>query len=61
MTGESTNTVFEVMNFLAKYGFIDKVGKNEPIYKKSQIPFSPGESIDLLKTLVETPVTKPAH
>jgi hypothetical protein len=43
------------MNFLSKYGFIDQVGKNDPIYKKSQIPFSPGESIDLLKILVKTP------
>ena len=48
---EAGSSVIEVINFLTKYGFVQRVGSNEPVYTKSDIVLSPSESINILKQL----------
>jgi hypothetical protein len=52
ITQESSGIVEEVLEFLTKYGFIERIGSNVPVYARSKIGISPGESISLLKSLV---------
>jgi DNA-binding transcriptional regulator YhcF (GntR family) len=51
LTGQSRSTVADVLVFLTEYGFVDSVGANESVFTKSQVKFSPGESINLLKCI----------
>jgi len=54
LSGEDGSLVAEVVNFLAKYGFIERAGWDCSIYTKSKIVISPGKSVDLLKQLVNS-------
>lgn len=54
LSGEAGCSVNEVINFLTKYGFIQRVGVNDSVYTKSEIDLSPAESISILKQLVTT-------
>jgi len=51
LTGQPRNIVADVLVFLTEYGFVESVGVNEPVFTKSQVKFSPGESINLLKCI----------
>ena len=53
LTGQPRSTVADVLQFLANYGFVDRVGEKEPVFTKSPVKFSPGESINLLKCIAE--------
>ncbi|HKM49542.1 MAG TPA: hypothetical protein VJZ75_00010 [Candidatus Bathyarchaeia archaeon] len=52
LSGEAGCSVTEVINFLTKYGFVQRVGSNEPVYTKTDMDLSPAESISMLKQLV---------
>jgi predicted transcriptional regulator len=54
LSGEAGSTVSAAITFLAKYGFVEQLGSDEPVFKKSGMVLSPGESVRLLKTLVNT-------
>jgi DNA-binding IclR family transcriptional regulator len=54
LSGEAGSTVSAVVTFLAKYGFVEQLGSDEPVFKKSGMALSPGESVRLLKTIVNT-------
>ena len=49
--GQSRSTVADVLVFLTEYGFVQRVGTNEPVFTKSPVKFSPGESINLLRCI----------
>jgi hypothetical protein len=49
LSGENHNTVLQVVDFLAKYGFVDRVGSVDSVYAKSKIVLAPSESIEILK------------
>jgi hypothetical protein len=51
LAGQPRSTVAEVMRFLTKYGFVKRIGATEPVFTKSNVKFSPGESINLLRCL----------
>ena len=52
LSGEAGSIVSAAVAFLAKYGFVDQLGSDEPVFKKSGMTLSPGESVRLLRTLV---------
>lgn len=54
LSGEAGSNVSAAVTFLAKYGFVEQLGSNEPVFKKSSMMLSPGESVRLLKTVVNT-------
>ena len=54
LTGENHATTTEIIRFLTTYGFIEQAGWDDTVYTKSEIVISPGKSIELLKTLVQT-------
>ena len=54
LTGEAGCSVTEVIHFLTKYGFVQRVGSNDSVYTKSDITLSPSESINILKQLATT-------
>ncbi|MGA2626604.1 MAG: hypothetical protein ABSF63_06040 [Candidatus Bathyarchaeia archaeon] len=53
LTEQSRSTVAGVLEFLANYGFVDRIGAKEPVFTKSTVKFSPGETINLLKCVAE--------
>ena len=53
LTGQPRNTVADALQFLANYGFVDRIGAKEPVFTKSPVKFSPGESINLLKCIAQ--------
>lgn len=52
LSGESQNTILEVVNFLAKYGFVERVGSTDSVYSKSEIVLTPSKSIEILRALI---------
>lgn len=58
LMGEAGSSVGEVIHFLSKYGFVKRVGSNDPVYTRTDIAISPGESIGILKQLVKTQAAK---
>ena len=53
LTEQPRSTVADVLKFLTKYGFVRRIGRNEPVFTKSSVKFSPGESINLLKCIAK--------
>jgi Fic family protein len=53
LTGQPRSTVTDVLQFLANYGFVDRIGAKEPVFTKSQVKFSPGETINILRCVAE--------
>jgi hypothetical protein len=53
LTEQPRSTVADVLKFLTKYGFVRRIGVNEPVFTKSSVKFSPGESINLLKCIAK--------
>jgi hypothetical protein len=53
LTNQDGPLVAEVVTFLARYGFIDRAGRNDSVYIKSKMIIPPGKSVDLLKELVK--------
>ena len=49
LTRQSRSTVAEGLQFLTKFGFVNRIGENEPVFTKSPVKLSPGESITLLR------------
>jgi hypothetical protein len=56
LTKEARSPVKQVMRFLTRYGFVQQIGSEEPLFTKTGITLSPAESINMLKQLV-TPKT----
>ena len=51
LTGQPRSSVADALTFLTEYGFVQRVGANEPVFTKSPVEFSPGESINLLSAI----------
>jgi hypothetical protein len=60
LSGQPRRTVEEVLHFLVKYDFVQRIGAQEPVFRKSECRLSPGEAITMLRHLVranETPAS----
>ncbi len=49
LTEQPRSSVADVLRFLTNYGFVNRIGAKEPVFTKSSVEFSPGETINLLK------------
>lgn len=48
--------VANVTDFLAKYGFAEKIGRSEPLFTRAKLELSPTETIKLLECITEPEV-----
>ena len=51
LTEHPRSAVADVLRFLTNYGFVNRMGTEEPVFTKSTVEFSPGETINLLKCI----------
>lgn len=51
LMGQPGSMVADVLEFLANYGFVNRVGAKEPVFTKSTGKFSPGETIKILNCI----------
>jgi predicted transcriptional regulator len=51
LTEQPRSTVANVLGFLANYGFVNRVGAKEPVFTRSTVEFSPGETINMLNCI----------
>jgi hypothetical protein len=49
LTGQQRSAVADVLQFLTKFGFVNRMGADEPIFMRSAAQFSPEETIKLLQ------------
>jgi len=49
----STEEVARVLEFLAKYGFVERVTSREIIFRKLPNDVSPGDALKVLRTIVQ--------
>ncbi len=49
--GQPTDTVVRILEFLARYEFVERVTKRELIFRKISIGPSPGEAVKVLRML----------
>jgi hypothetical protein len=52
LSGEAGSSVNEAVRFLTKYGFVQRVGSDEPVFMKTDLVLSPAESMRILKQLI---------
>jgi DNA-binding IclR family transcriptional regulator len=53
LSSQPQTTVAGVVEFLAKYGFVERLGVNDPLFIKStKITMSPAEAANVLRMLV---------
>jgi hypothetical protein len=50
--GQPTFAVVRVLEFLAKYGFAERVTRREMIFRRSENKLSPGDTLDVLRMLL---------
>jgi hypothetical protein len=53
LTEQPRSSVADVLRFLTNYGFVNRIGAKEPVFTKSTVEFSPGETINLLKCVAK--------
>ena len=51
--GEPTEGIVRILEFLARYGFVQKITKRELIFRKVVNVPSPGDALRILRTVVE--------
>ena len=51
--GEPTEAILRILEFLARYGFAQKVIKRESIFKKVEKVPRPGDALRILRTVAE--------
>jgi hypothetical protein len=51
--GQPTSAVVRVLEFLAKYGFAQRVTKREMIFRRLHNKLSPGDALSVLRMLLE--------
>jgi hypothetical protein len=49
--GQSTDTIVRIFELLAKHKFVERVTKNELIFRKIPAGPSPGEAVNILRML----------
>jgi len=54
LTGQPRSIVAEVLCFLTKYGFVRRIGVNDPVFTKTSVILSPTDSINLLKCIAKS-------
>jgi DNA-binding transcriptional MocR family regulator len=58
--GQSTDTIVRIFEFLAKHKFVERVTKNELIFRKIPAGPSPGEAVKILRMLRANAATNKA-
>jgi predicted transcriptional regulator len=51
LTEQPRSSVSDVLRFLTNYGFVNRIGAKEPVFTKSTVKLSPGETINVLRSV----------
>lgn len=52
-SGYTTSLVADVMQFLSKYGFAERIGIDEPLFTRVKLELSPAGTVKLLECISE--------
>ena len=61
LSGQPGGAVADAVKFLTKYGFVKRLGTDEPLFTKTPVKISPADTINLLQRITNTPAQMPTR